>query len=560
MANALVVRRTQLPQSQSTLRAAQYVRMSTDYQRYSIENQAAVIATYARLHDLSIVKTYRDAGASGLRLKNRAGLKALLDDVESGRANYRHILVYDVSRWGRFQDADESAHYEFICKKAGIKVAYCAEQFDNDGTMMSSIMKNLKRVMAAELSRELSAKVHAGQLRLAAMGFRVGAPLPYGVRRELVDEDRISKGYLERGQEKNLKSDRVVLRLGFPEEVAVIQRIFEDYVEEKKSEEEIVRRLNLENIPNHLARPWTRRMVDSILRNENFIGNTVYNRESFPLRERKIKNPPSLWVRTSGSISPAVDDGVFLRAQRRLTLRWQHLTDDELLRRLKSLVEKEGRLNAKIMNDTLGVPSIKVYIERFGSLRNAYRLIGYDFKWDFDWVDRRSEFNELLRATAVDLMARLKEAGPVARFEPGKDVLTINNRSAISLRLARSWRSSDRRPIWTINRRKFLPKGHIIAIRLGEGNNEVLDYFLLPSKEMIGSRIRFMEAGLYRFDGRRFRTPAQLAKAVLREIRRHARTAATAIRQDRASSARLARRRPERTKSRSKGKSGPARH
>ena len=190
MANALVVQRTQLPQSQSTLRAAQYVRMSTDYQRYSIENQAAVIATYARLHDLSIVKTYRDAGESGLRLKNRAGLKALLDDVQSGRANYRHILVYDVSRWGRFQDTDESAHYEFICKKAGIKVAYCAEQFDNDGTMMSSIMKNLKRVMAAEFSRELSAKVHAGQLRLAAMGFRVGAPLPYGVRRELVDEDR----------------------------------------------------------------------------------------------------------------------------------------------------------------------------------------------------------------------------------------------------------------------------------------------------------------------------------------------------------------------------------
>jgi hypothetical protein len=265
-------------------------------------------------------------------------------------------------------------------------------------------------------------------------------------------------------------------------------------------------------------------------------------------------------VGTSGSISPAVDDGVFLRAQRRLTLRWQHLTDDELLRQLKSLAEKEGCLNAKIMNDTLGVPSIKVYIERFGSLRNAYRLIGYDFKWDLDWVDRKSEFNELLRATAVDLMARLKEAGPVARFEPGKDVLTINNRSAISLRLARSWRSSDRRPIWTINRRKFLPKGHIIAIRLGEGNNEVLDYFLLPSKEMIGSRIRFMEAGLYRFDGRRFRTPAQLAKAVFHEIGRHARTAATAIRQGRASSAKLARRRPERTKSRSKGKSGPARH
>jgi len=45
-------------------RAAQYVRMSTDYQRYSIENQAAVIAAYAQLHDLSIIRTYRDEGES----------------------------------------------------------------------------------------------------------------------------------------------------------------------------------------------------------------------------------------------------------------------------------------------------------------------------------------------------------------------------------------------------------------------------------------------------------------------------------------------------------------
>src|SRR5260370_18636089 len=74
MVNALVVRKTQLPTSQKTFRAAQYVRMSTDYQRYSIENQAAVIAAYAQLHDLSIFRTYRDEGESGLKLKNRAGL------------------------------------------------------------------------------------------------------------------------------------------------------------------------------------------------------------------------------------------------------------------------------------------------------------------------------------------------------------------------------------------------------------------------------------------------------------------------------------------------------
>jgi DNA invertase Pin-like site-specific DNA recombinase len=518
MSNALVVRRTQLPQSTKALRAAQYVRMSTDYQRYSIENQAVVIAAYAQAHNLTIVRTYRDEGESGLRLKNRAGLIRLLDDVQSDHADFDHILVYDVSRWGRFQDIDESAHYEFICKQAGIKLAYCAEQFENDGSLISSIVKNLKRVMAAEYSRELSVKVHAAQLRGASLGFRQGGPSGFGLRRELIDDNRLSKGFLRRGQQKNLKTDRVVLRLGLPNEIEVIQRIFLEYVEHRKSEENIVCRLNREGVPNHLGRPWTRRMVDYILRNENYIGNTVYNRESNPLREGKIKNPPNLWIRTNGSIAPAIDRDAFLRAQRRLTLRWEHLADDELLLRLKSLLENEGRLSETLINDALGVPSIKVYCERFGSLRNAYQRIGYELKWDFDWIDRRREFDEVLGDTAADLAAQLQKAGSIACFEPGIDVLMINNRFSMSLRLARSWQSSDRKPIWTINRRTIMPDGHIVAIRLGEGNNSVLDYILLPTSELNGSKIRFMEAGLYRFDGCRFRTPAQLTRAILHDI------------------------------------------
>jgi DNA invertase Pin-like site-specific DNA recombinase len=105
--------------------------MSTDLQRYSIENQAAVIAAYASVNGLAIVRTYRDEGVSGLNIKHRVGLMQMLNDVQAGHANFGHILVYDVSRWGRFQDTDESAHYEYICKQAGIKVVYCAEQFGN---------------------------------------------------------------------------------------------------------------------------------------------------------------------------------------------------------------------------------------------------------------------------------------------------------------------------------------------------------------------------------------------------------------------------------------------
>ena len=74
MANALVIHKDRLPQSQRMYRAAQYVRMSTEFQQYSIENQAVVIAAYAQLHNLPIVRTYRDEGESGLTIKNRMGL------------------------------------------------------------------------------------------------------------------------------------------------------------------------------------------------------------------------------------------------------------------------------------------------------------------------------------------------------------------------------------------------------------------------------------------------------------------------------------------------------
>src|SRR5512134_3776203 len=156
------------------LRAAQYVRMSTDHQQYSTENQAETIREYAQRHGLLIVRSYADEGKSGLRLEGRDQLQRLIADVESGSADFQVVLVYDVSRWGRFQDADESAYYEYVCKRAGIAVLYCAEQFANDGSPVATIVKGVKRAMAGEYSRELSVKVFAGQCRLIELGFRQG--------------------------------------------------------------------------------------------------------------------------------------------------------------------------------------------------------------------------------------------------------------------------------------------------------------------------------------------------------------------------------------------------
>jgi DNA invertase Pin-like site-specific DNA recombinase len=104
------------------LRAAQYVRMSTEHQQYSPESQLEVIRQYAAAHQMEIVREYADHGRTGLNIAGREGLSRLMEDVEAKRINFSALLVYDVSRWGRFQDVDESAYYEYVLKRAGVRV------------------------------------------------------------------------------------------------------------------------------------------------------------------------------------------------------------------------------------------------------------------------------------------------------------------------------------------------------------------------------------------------------------------------------------------------------
>ncbi len=213
-------------EAKSLVPAAQYVRMSTEQQQYSIANQKAAIQTYAKSHGYVVASTYADAGKSGIEIKHRKELRRLLADVISGYAQYKAILVYDVSRWGRFQDVDEAAHYEFLCKSAGIPVRYCAEQFHNDGSLASSMMKALKRTMAAEYSRELGIKVSAGQRRLALLGFRVVGKAGYGMQRMMVSSDGRRRLILKDGERKAIQTDRTILVPGSQREVKCIRTIF----------------------------------------------------------------------------------------------------------------------------------------------------------------------------------------------------------------------------------------------------------------------------------------------------------------------------------------------
>lgn len=456
------------------IRAAQYLRMSTDMQQYSLENQADAIALYAARQELTIVRTYEDAGRSGLSISKRLGLQALLKDIISGQADFSVILVYDVSRWGRFQDSDESAHYEFICKQAGVRIEYCAEEFTNDGSVTASLLKTIKRAMAGEFSRDLSKRVFAGQARLAAKGYHIGSMPGYGLRRYLIDPDGNPKFELSVGEYKNTHTERVILVPGPIEEVRTVRLIYELFVARNLPMKRIASRLNEQGISYLQGRRWTDWAIRDVLSNEKYIGTSVYARTSKKLGVNYRRNPPTTWIRGIDAFEPLVTKQQFTEARRRLSaiaLRYIH-TENEMLDALSALWCKHGRLTNTLVNDDKFCPATFTYKNRFGSLANAYELIRYRN------TRRTGVHLRLKRTMCKEIQTEITRRGGTVEFLGGSCRMLINNELIATIAMGFTPRSAS------YNWFQFTYSGRrrpdlLIVARIND-DGRVFDYYILP--------------------------------------------------------------------------------
>lgn len=357
-------------------RAAQYLRMSTEHQDRSLEHQARANAAYAAARGYRIVRTYQDVGISGVSIAGRAGLKQLIADVVAGDAGFELVLVHDVSRWGRFQDLDESAHYEFLCRAAGVSIEYAAEPFENDGSFPAAIAKLLKRAMAAEYSRELSDKVSRAQRNLAAQGFWQGGPCGYGFRRQAVASDGTPGRIMGNGEQKAVRGERTVLVAGPPEEVATVRRIFRDFAVGGMKPAHIATALNGEGVPAEAGFKWTAGRVRRLLRCERCAGILVTGRHRYHLRRRR-RQPAAAWIRAAGACPVLVPEPLFRTAQAQLRRRKPRVSDAALLDELRTVLRRHGRLSHDLVRDDPDAHCPDVYKRRFGDLLTAYRLAGF---------------------------------------------------------------------------------------------------------------------------------------------------------------------------------------
>lgn len=460
--------------------AAQYIRMSTERQEYSIDCQSTEIAKYADRNGFEIVHTYCDHGKSGLFLKNRMGLAQLLQDVVAGKRSYRAILVYDVSRWGRFQDPDESAHYEFLCKTAGIPVHYCAEHFLNDGYLPNVILKTLKRVMAGEYSRELSDKVFAALIRNAKKGFRVGSRPGYGLRRMLVTKDGIPRRELVRGEWKSVTNERVVLSLGPEEELKWVREIFRMYISGFFTMEDIALHLNQEGVPFPDGKKWNHHNVGTILSHPKYKGTAVYNRTNSKLRSPEKATPESEWVVVENAVPAIVDAETYETAQRIRRSRQWNPSDEQVLAPLKRLFLTHGRLSGSLVRDEPLALSRDAYRRRFGTLSNAFSLVGYDSPRAATACTnmsiqrlRKELMNHLVQKFPNEIF--IHSRGPIQR-----NCLRLKNGRKVAVRVCRSKPVGILGHVWVLHR-PGRDKGLISLMAGASTDNKTLEaFYILP--------------------------------------------------------------------------------
>lgn len=461
------------------VRAAQYLRMSTDQQQCSLTFQREAIAGYATAHRIRVVETYEDAGISGLTLKKRPALTKLLVDVVSPVRKFTVLLVYDVSRWGRFQDVDESAFYEYTCRRAGVTVVYVAEPFENDGSPVTCVMKALRRAMAGEFSRDMSRRVFLGICVNVQRGFHGGGPPPYGMQRLLVDKYGVKRP-LAPYEYKNIRTDRIVLSPGPPHEAALVRRIFEWYTQKRTTAASIARRLNDFGICNRTGRPWGGQVILDILRNEAYIGTNVYSRTSSKLDAGWQRVPPSEWIRVPDAYQPLIEKHVFEKAQEKIRSWRAPPTRDDIITGLQRVVGKRGRLNQTLLRHYRSAPSVEQVMREFGSLYDAYRVIGYPPNLNPERSENRNVERKMERLMADLTLEEMRSAEHHAEYAKHTSTLCIDRTLRFQLVARSTWLIHGKLPYWVARWPDRFPIDFLVYGRIERSGTDVLDFHIFP--------------------------------------------------------------------------------
>jgi hypothetical protein len=91
--------------------------------------------------------------------------------------------------------------------------------------------------------------------------------------------------------------------------------------------------------------------------------------------------------------------------------RYVCMSNEDMLKGLRLLLKKRGKLSEKIIEDAPGLPSAADYQLRFGSIRKAYKLVGYESTRDCSYIDTRDARDQMVSDLQAQLIDALERAG-----------------------------------------------------------------------------------------------------------------------------------------------------
>lgn len=299
---------------------AYYRHSAEDKQENSVAIQRGHTEKFAFENNIIIIHEEADEGKSGL-LANRPAFRRLFTNwIENPDApKFDYVLVYDVSRWGRFQDQDQAGYFVHLCKKKGIEVIYVSRGFPNsENQLISSLETSIQRYMAAEYSRQLSDKVFHGCVKVSQQGFSAGGTAVYGMARQLLDVNREPIRILKAGEHKQIANERVSFTPKNDETTDAVKKIFKLFVDDKYLISDIVTFLNQQEIMSANNKRWDRAKIIKILTDETYIGTRIYNKKWARLKQKSHTNPRSEWIIVPNAFEAIIDEKTFNKAQERL--------------------------------------------------------------------------------------------------------------------------------------------------------------------------------------------------------------------------------------------------
>jgi DNA invertase Pin-like site-specific DNA recombinase len=219
--------------------AVGYLRVSTERQAHegvSLSAQEAKIRAWCKANNYSMLALHTDAGLSGSRADNRPGLQAALNEVCKGKAV---LVVYSLSRLAR--STKDAISISERLNRAGADLVSLSERIDTTSASGKMVFRLL--AVLAEFERDLiSERITTTLAHLKSQGRRVSGLIPYGF---------------------NLASDGHTLILNKQEQTA-IRRICQLRAR-GQSLRQIAATLNRDGILSKLGKPWSPKVVRSIL-------------------------------------------------------------------------------------------------------------------------------------------------------------------------------------------------------------------------------------------------------------------------------------------------------